>query len=158
MYKEDLQEFTSSLASDTKEVISKSGEIVQRVAQPPSPVEGAEDEWESESAVQTDESIRELTHKITNNLKSGLTSLFGEYSPKPGESSRFEEEAGLYLSDPPGGEFKQWSQTFHLEDCADDITRWLEADPFLRQIYSQLGELAESSREPFPLTSMFSSR
>lgn len=145
MYKEDLQDFTNSLASDTKQVIDKSGNFIQKVAketaEPVDSVESDEEEPLTESAAKTDDKIRNMTEKLSKDIQNGIASLFGEYLPATAKvSPEAEKEIAVFISDPQDIEkYNEWVKEFTLEDYTEEISHLLNADSFLRQVHGQLG-------------------
>lgn len=144
VYKEDLQEFTNSLASDTKEALNKSGKFVQKIATETENFQDVDEENVEEpltdSAAKTDESIRQMTSKITTDIKNTISSFFGEYEAKEDIStSETAKEIRVYIQDPENiDKYKEWSSSFCLEDNTSDISQRLSSDSFLRQVHSQL--------------------
>lgn len=145
MYKEDLQEFTTSLASDTKQAINKSGEFIQKVAketaEPADISEEASEDPLTHSAAKTDESIRKMTEKLSSDIQNSISSFFGEYLPgSVAVSEETAKEVAVFLSDPSDTDkYNEWGkQKFILEDHTEDISHLLNADSFLRQVHTQL--------------------
>lgn len=94
----------------------------------------------SDSAQQTDESIRKMTEKLSSDIQNSISSFFGEYLPAstslPEDTAK---EVAVFLEDPQDTEkYAQWQEGFVLEERTEDISRLLNADSFLRHVHTQL--------------------
>ena len=127
VYKEDLKEFTTCVAEDTKTVINQSTQIINHLAQ-----DGSED-----GNSNTNE-IFKFTSKIKQELSNSLATFFSEY-PVGSEQANEHEEA-LFIKDPQNIEsFTNWCETFDLNTYTEEISQLLAIDAVVRDLHGRLG-------------------
>lgn len=138
VYKEDLQEFTSSLTTDTKQVIVQSAEIVKKATEDISTDEvsegGGEDSTDRGGA--NGPSDLPGLSVLTIKLKQGLDSFLSEYPAQ--QTNDIPTEELVFLQDPEDLEgYEEWLKDFDLQQRTDEVSHLLTSDDLIRQAHAQ---------------------
>lgn len=100
------------------------------------------DEPLTESAARTEEKIRNMTEKLSQDIKNTISSFLGEYSGQQTNlNTETAKEIRIFMYDPEDNieSFIDWGENFNLDNHTSDISQLLNSDPFIRQIHSNLG-------------------
>jgi hypothetical protein len=137
VYKEDLQEFASTIAVDAKKVLDQK------------------------------DTVKKQTDRVVNSVKTGIASVTerifslvsGTKNESPSTSSslpadsfklrmeQLQNSRETYIQQPEDTEFQKWLETFELNGRSEEISRILSSNQQLFELYHQLVPNPLSSNE-----------
>eukprot|EP01102_Stenamoeba_stenopodia_P006584 TRINITY_DN1816_c0_g1_i1.p1 TRINITY_DN1816_c0_g1~~TRINITY_DN1816_c0_g1_i1.p1 ORF type:complete len:170 (+),score=26.70 TRINITY_DN1816_c0_g1_i1:31-510(+) len=132
MYKEDLQEFTSTITEDTKKAIETNATAVNAIG-----------------------GLTNIIQQISGNTLPVGLSTGGNGDEKTGSPHL---DPLMYNKDPEDIEdYNNWSSTFDIKSKTDEIAQLLASDEPMRNLHRELG-MWHLPPPPFPSFFLFSRR